>query len=252
MGISAICNSRIGLLVILALAGRPLASEAQQWAIHDMDRPPPPVVDPGSADRPPSDAIVLIGGKDLSQWRMQGGEPAAWKVEPGYVEMVPGAGDLVTTRTFGDCQLHLEWATPSPAKGEGQDRGNSGVFLMGRYELQVLDSYRSRTYADGQAAAIYGQFPPLVNASRAPGEWQEYDVVFRRPRFDGNGRLVSPARMTVFHNRVLVHDNVELVGATAHRGRARYTAHPDRLPLLLQDHGNPIRYRNVWVRELPE
>jgi hypothetical protein len=243
---------RLVLLVTLALAGRPPASEARQWSIHDMDRPSPPVVDPGSADRPPSDAIVLIGGKDLSQWRMRDGEPATWKVEPGYVEIVPGAGDLVTTRTFGDCQLHLEWTTPSPAKGEGQDRGNSGVFLMGRYELQVLDSYRSRTYADGQAAAIYGQFPPLVNASLAPGEWQAYDIVFRRPRFDRNGRLVSPARMTVFHNRVLVHDNVELVGATAHRVRATYTAHPDRLPLQLQDHGSPVRYRNVWVRELPE
>ena len=240
------------LLAIFGIAARPLASAAQQWSIHDMDRPPPPVVDPGSAGRPPSDAIVLFGGEDLSQWRMKGGEPAKWKVDAGYVEIVPGSGDLVTTRAFGDCQLHLEWATPAPAKGEGQDRGNSGVFLMGRYEVQVLDSYRRRTYADGQAAAIYGQFPPLVNASRAPGEWQEYDIIFHRPRFEKDGQLVSPARVTVFHNRVLVHDDVELAGATAHQAKATYTAHPDRLPLLLQDHGNPVRYRNLWVRELPE
>jgi hypothetical protein len=217
-----------------------------------MDRPSPPVVNAGSADRPPSDAIVLFGDEDLSQWRMKEGEPAKWKVDAGYVEIVPGSGDLVTTRAFGDCQLHLEWATPAPARGEGQDRGNSGVFLMGRYEVQVLDSYRNRTYADGQAGAIYGQFPPLANASRAPGEWQEYDIIFHRPRFEKGGRVVSPARMTVFHNRVLVHDNVELAGATAHRARATYTAHPDRLPLQLQDHGSPVRYRNIWVRELPE
>jgi hypothetical protein len=244
----------IGLLLAMIglLAARPLALDAQQWSIHDMDRPPPPVVDPGSTGRPPSDALVLFDGADLSQWRMKGGEPAKWRVAGGYVEIVPGSGDLVTTRAFGDCQLHLEWATPASPKGEGQDRGNSGVFLMGRYEVQVLDSYRSRTYADGQAAAIYGQFPPLVNASRAPGEWQEYDIVFHRPRFGQDGRLVRPARMTVFHNGVLVQDNVELAGATVHRVRASYTAHPDRLPLLLQEHGNPVRYRNIWVRELPE
>jgi hypothetical protein len=239
------------LLALLGLAARPPASDAQQWSVHDLDRPPPPVVDPGSADRPPSDAIVLFDGEDLSHWRMKAGEPAKWKVGGGYVEVVPGSGDLVTTRAFGSCQLHLEWATPASAKGEGQDRGNSGVFLMGRYEVQVLDSDRNRTYADGQAAAIYGQFPPLVNVSRAPGAWQEYDIIFHRPRFDKDGQLVSPARMTVLHNRVLVHDNVELVGATAHRSKARYTAHLDRLPLLLQDHGTPVRYRNIWVRELP-
>jgi hypothetical protein len=244
------------LIVVVTVLGlmplRPAALGAQQWSVHDMNRPTPPVVDPGSAGRPPSDAIVLFGGQDLSQWRKQDSTPATWKVEKGYIEIVPGSGDLVTARTFGDCQLHIEWATPAAPKGEGQERGNSGVFLMGHYEVQVLDSYRNRTYADGQAAAIYGQFPPLVNASRAPGEWQEYDIVFHRPRFSGDGKLVTPARMTVFHNRVLVQDNVELVGATVHGKRATYTAHPDRLPLLLQDHANPVRYRNVWLRELPE
>jgi len=183
---------------------------------------------------------------------MKNGAPAAWKVEDGYFEVVPGSGDLASAAGFGDCQLHLEWATPAPPSGEGQDRGNSGVFLMGLYEVQVLDSYRSRTYADGQAAALYGQFPPLVNASRPPGEWQTYDIVFHRPRFDRQGRLERPATMTVLHNGVLVQDGVELVGATAHKVRAKYAAHPDRLPLVLQDHGHPLRYRNVWVRELGE
>jgi hypothetical protein len=243
---------RLLLAVFGLLSTRPLTLDAQQWSVHDMDRPPPPVVDPGPAGGQPSDAVVLFDGKDLSQWRMKGGAPAKWKVEGGYLEIVPGSGDLVTTRAFGDCQLHLEWAAPAPPKGEGQDRGNSGVYLMERYEVQVLDSYRNRTYADGQAAAIYGQFPPLVNASRAPGEWQEYDIVFHRPRFERDGKLARPARMTVFHNGVLVHDDVALVGAVAHQVQASYTAHPDRLPLLLQDHGSPVRYRNIWVRELPE
>jgi hypothetical protein len=251
-----VSHRHLPLILLLALAGffslRPAALGAQQWPIHDMNRPLPPVVDPGTAGQPPSDAVVLFGTDALSQWRMKNGQPAQWKAEHGYIEVVPGSGDLVTTRSFGDCQLHVEWAAPIPPRGEGQERGNSGVFLMERYEVQVLDSYRSRTYADGQAAAVYGQFPPLVNASRAPGEWQEYDIVFHRPRFDGAGKLVSPARMTVFHNRVLVQDNVELVGATVHGKRATYSAHPDRVPLLLQDHGKPVRYRNIWMRELPE
>jgi hypothetical protein len=243
----------IAFLAILGLMPLPPAAlSAQQWSVHDMDRPTPPVVDPGSAGRPPSDAILLFGGKDLSQWRMKDGAPAKWKVGKGYIEIVPGSGDLVTVRSFSDCQLHLEWATPAVPKGEGQERGNSGVFLMGHYEVQVLDSYRNRTYADGQAAAIYGQFPPMVNASRAPGEWQEYDIVFHRPHFGQDGKLVTPARMTVFHNRVLVHEEVELLGATVHGKRATYAPHPDRLPLVLQDHGNPDRYRNIWLRELPE
>jgi hypothetical protein len=243
----------IVFLTILSLMPfQPAALGAQQWSVHDMDRPTPPIVDPGSAGGPPSDAIVLFGGEDLSQWRMKDGAPAKWKVEKGYIEIVPGSGDLVTARTFGNCQLHLEWATPAVPKGEGQERGNSGVYLMGRYEVQVLDSYRNRTYADGQAAAIYGQFPPLVNASRAPGEWQEYDIVFHRPRFGQDGKLATPARMTVFHNGVLVDDDVELLGATVHGQRATYAAHPNRLPLILQDHGNPVRYRNIWLRELPE
>jgi len=253
MHICVIFDSRICFVAMIGLLPvRPLALDAQQWPVHDMNRPPPPLIDPGSTGRPPSDAIVLFGGADASEWRMKSGEPAKWKVDGDYIEIVPGSGDLVTARGFGDCQLHLEWATPAIPKGEGQDRGNSGVFLMERYEVQVLDSYRNHTYPDGQAAAIYGQFPPLVNASRAPGEWQEYDIIFHRPRFDRDGKLLRPARMTVFHNRVLVHDDVELAGATVHGARASYLAHPDRLPLVLQDHGSPVRYRNIWVREISE
>jgi Domain of Unknown Function (DUF1080) len=230
----------------------------EQWKIHDVDRAQPPIVDPGTfsteqqAGRPPSDAIVLFDGKDLSKWRGGNGAAAKWKVANGYMEVVKGAGSISTGQGFGDCQLHVEWRVPVPATGEGQERGNSGVFLMGLYELQVLDSYKNKTYPDGQAAAIYGQYPPLVNASRPPGQWQAYDIIFHRPRFDNSGKLVQPARMTVLHNGVLVQDNVELTGPTAHQQRPPYKQHADKLPVSLQDHGDPVRYRNIWVRELPE
>jgi len=228
------------------------------WAIHDIHRPLPPVVEPGTSGAgaqlapPPSDAVILFDGKDLSHWRGQDGGRARWKVENGYMEVVPGSGNIRSQEAFGDCQLHLEWATPAPATGEGQGRGNSGVFLMGLYEIQVLDSYQNRTYADGQAAAVYGQYPPLVNASRPPGQWQSYDIVFHPPRFDPQGKLLRTARVTVLHNRVLVQDNVELTGPTAHKRRPPYQPHPAKLPLALQDHGNPVRFRNIWVRELAD
>jgi hypothetical protein len=221
--------------------------------IHDTARARPPMVNPGPASpsaRAPSDAIVLFDGRDLSEWRSQGGRPARWKVENGYMEVVAGAGGIATVRAFGDCQLHVEWASPATAANAGQDRGNSGVFLMGMYEVQVLDSYENATYADGQAAAIYGQYPPLVNASRAPGEWQSYDIVFRRPRFNERGELIEPARITVLHNGVLVHDAVTLTGPTAHRRRPPYGAHAERLAISLQDHASPVRFRNIWVRDL--
>ena len=163
---------------------------------------------------------------------------------------VSGTGSIHTTRAFGDCQLHVEWASPVGETGTGQDNGNSGVYLMGLYEVQVLNSYQNVTYADGQAAAIYGQYPPLVNASRPPGEWQTYDIVFHRPRFDSQGRVVSPARMTVFHNGILVQDDVALSGPTAHMTRPPYKAQADRLPLALQDHQHKVRFRDIWVREL--
>ncbi|HXH06518.1 MAG TPA: DUF1080 domain-containing protein [Vicinamibacterales bacterium] len=230
----------------------------RQWAIHDPDRPPPPVVTPGTPStderpgRAPSDATVLFDGTDLSGWAGADGGPARWKIGDGFMEVVAGSGDIVTRQAFGDCQLHVEWAAPVPPRGEGQGRGNSGVYLMGLYEVQVLDSYENRTYADGQAAAIYGQFPPLVNASLPPGRWQTYDIVFRAPRFGPGGRLLRPARITVFHNGVLVQDAVEPTGPTAHKRRPPYAPHPSRLPLRLQDHGNPVRYRNIWIRELAE
>jgi hypothetical protein len=247
--------SLVGLAVSTAAPGPTPRTGGQQWAIHDPKRPAPPVVDPGAPPEarpapPPSDAIVLFGGSDLSQWRTGDGRAARWKIAGGAMEVVGSAGDLLTKEDFGDCQLHIEWAAPVPPAGDDQGRGNSGVFLMDRYEIQILDSYQNRTYADGQAAAVYGQFPPLVNASRPPGQWQSYDIVFRRPRFDRGGKLLRPARVTVLHNGVLVQDNVELTGPTAHKERPPYQAHADALPLRLQDHGNPVRFRNIWIRRL--
>ena len=238
--------------MIAPLALLVMVQVSSQWPQHSMDRPRPPVVQPAPhAERaPPSDAIVLFDGKDLAQWQAEDGSAAKWVVRDGFVEVKPGTGMLVSRRGFGDAQLHIEWATPTPPKGEGQERGNSGIFLMGIYELQVLDSYQNDTYADGQAGAIYGQSPPLVNATRPPGQWQTYDVVFHRPHFKADSSVERPARMTVFLNGVLIQDNFELSGPTAHQRRPPYSAHADKLPLKLQDHGNPVRYRNIWIREL--
>ena len=246
----------VGLLSLAVSAQAPpgnRAAELQKWPVHDEARPMPPVVDPGPAGPPaavPADAVVLFDGKDLSGWTTAKGAPARWLVKDGYMEVVKGAGSIQTVRGFGDCQLHVEWATPSPAVGSGQNRGNSGVFLMNTYEVQVLDSHESKTYADGMAAALYGHYPPLVNVSRRPGEWQTYDIVFRAPRFDQSGAVMSPARFTVFHNGVLVHDAQELTGPTVHKARPPYKAHADKLPIGLQDHGHPVRFRNIWIREL--
>jgi hypothetical protein len=229
----------------------------KDWAIHSMERPKPRVVDPGPYTTPPpvpSDAIVLFDGSSLDRWRSadstMGG--ARWRVVDGALEVVPGTGGIRTTQGFGDAQLHLEWMAPNPPRGSGQDRGNSGVFLMGQYEVQILDSWRNDTYADGGAAAIYGQSPPLVNVTRPPGQWQTYDIVFRRPRFDTAGAVVQPARMTVIHNGVLVQDAFVLSGPTANLRRPPYAAHPDALPIGLQDHGHPVRFRNIWLRPLEE
>ena len=227
-----------------------------KWQIHDPDRPVPAVVTPGTAStpdvpgKPPSDAIVLFDGTNLSQWLSADNGPAKWKVENRYMEVVPHTGYIHTKTPFGDCQLHVEFSEPTPPHGESQERGNSGVFLKGEYEIQVLDSYENKTYADGQASAVYGQYPPLVNASRPPGQWQSYDIVFHGPHFDASGKLTRPARVTVFHNGVLVQDNVELTGPTAHKARPPYKAGPDKAPLALQDHGDPVHYRNIWIREL--
>ena len=218
----------------------------------------PPVVTPGTpstadhAGTAPSDATVLFDGKDLSQWVSLGdGTPTKWIARDGYMECVKGSGYVRTLQNFGDCQLHVEWATPTPAQGEGQGRGNSGVFFgMDRYEVQVLDSFGSKTYADGSAGSVYGQYPPLVNACRAPGEWQTYDIIYTAPRFTPDGKLHSPAHLTVFQNGVLIQNNVELTGPTSWLERAPYQPHPEKQPISLQDHGNPVRYRNIWVREL--
>ncbi len=227
-----------------------LALMQSQWPPNSPDRPKPPVVTPD----PPSDAVVLFDGRSLADWQSadSAGGPAKWLVKDGYMEVVAGTGNIMTRRAFGSVQLHIEWRAPLPATGEGQERGNSGVFLMSHYEIQVLDSYHNETYADGQAAAIYGQTPPLVNASRPPGTWQTYDIVFHRPVFGADGSVVQPARVTVFHNGILVHDNDTITGWTVHHAVATYQPHPDRLPLLLQDHGHPVRYRNIWVRELTQ
>lgn len=247
----------IGLAVgmaTLTLAGQAAGQEPLRWLAHDMQRPRPAVVTPGKLALPalpPSDAMVLFDGSDLSHWRSTDGEPAKWRVRDGYMESVPGSGYLVTAESFGDVQLHVEWAAPVPARGRSQGRGNSGVFLMGLYEVQVLDSFDNDTYPDGQAAAIYGQYPPLVNACLPPGEWQSYDIVFRRPHFNEDGSVAQAARITVLHNNVLVQDNVELFGPTSWIQHKAYTSHADALPISLQDHGNPVRYRNIWLRHLP-
>jgi len=207
--------------------------------------PKPKVVDPGSPGGPPSDAVVLFDGKHLSGWS----GTDKWTIEDGYAVC---RGSASTRQSFGDCQLHIEWASPAEVKGAGQQRGNSGVYLMGFYEVQILDSYDNETYHDGQAGAVYKQRPPLVNACRKPGEWQAYDIIFRAPRFGEHGRLLQPAYVTVLHNGVLIQDHFELLGRSNYRKPPHYTPHPARLPLVLQYHGSPVRFRNIWIRELEE
>ena len=230
-----------------------IGAEEKKWEVHDMNRPKPRVVTPGDVDSrsAPSDAIVLFDGKNFDEWTGKN-DQVKWKIEGDAMVVTKKAGAIRTKRTFGDVQLHLEWAAPTTGyeNKTGQDKGNSGVFLMGGYEVQVLDSYKSETYADGQAASLYGQYPPLVNACRPPGQWQTYDIIFRRPHFDESGNVTRPARVTVLHNGVLVQHNVAIKGRTAHKKEAKYKAHPDKLPLSLQDHGDPVRYRNIWIREL--
>ena len=243
-------------VAVIGLAGAVIAGQAdrepKQHEVHDMDRPKPEHVNPGESFRaPPSDAVVLFGGENLSKWRKSDGGEPGWKIVDGTMQIVPGSGSIKTKQGFGDVQLHFEFATDPESSDHGQHRSNSGIFFMGRYELQVLDSHENDTYADGQAAAIYGQYPPLVNASRKPGEWQTYDVIFHRPRFDENGELARPATMTVFHNGVLVQDHEKLTGPTSHQERPPYEQHAKKAPISNQDHNDdPIRFRNIWVREL--
>jgi hypothetical protein len=217
----------------------------KEW-VSGIVWPEPKVIVPGSAGSPPSDAVVLFDGTSLNAWH--NGEK--WHIADG-VATVQGGG-ISTKDAFGDCQLHLEWATPSEVSGSGQGRGNSGIFFGGRYEVQILDSYENVTYFDGQAAAVYKTKPPLVNASRGPGEWQTYDIIYHAPRFDPHGNLLKPGYLTVLHNGVLVQDHTELLGTTAWDSPPRYEPHDVKQPLSIQDHGNPMRFRNIWVRELIE
>jgi hypothetical protein len=208
--------------------------------------PEPPIVTPGKGTEAPSDAIVLFDGKDLRNWRSVDGKDAKWELKDGAMQ-VNGTGSIRTRDEFGDVQLHVEWATPAEVKGEDQGRGNSGVYLQGRYEIQVLDSYQNKTYPNGQAASFYGHAAPLVNASRKPGEWQTYDIIFRTPKKGADGKVI-PGRFTVFHNGVLVQDNIPVKGdATT---AAAFSGLAEKGPILLQDHGNPVKFRNIWLRSL--
>ncbi len=212
--------------------------------------PVPEKVSPGENGAPPSDAIVLFDGSDLSNFQSQEGGPAAWKVEDGAFTVVPGQGGIQTKQAFGDCQLHIEWRSPTDDEDEGQGKGNSGIFLMGRYEVQVLDSYSGKTYPNGQAASVYKQHIPLVNACKPTGEWNSYDIIFTAPRFGEKGKVINPARITLLHNGVLVQNNVTLMGPTEYIGLPHYEVHEPKAPLSLQDHTDEVSFRNIWIREL--
>lgn len=251
----------IALFVVLSLSLVVIGADEPQegYEVHDMKRPQPAKVTPGNCSRQdqvgtaPSDATVLFDGKDLSKWQSdkQEGGDAEWKVEDGYFEVVPGKGSIRSKDEFGDIQLHVEWREPEDVQGKSQARGNSGIYIMGLYELQVLDSAGTETYPDGMAGAFYGQFPPLVNATRPAGQWNVYDVIFHAPTRDPDGKVTAPARATVLFNGVLVQDNTQLIGPTKHMQLASYPdKHPAKGPITLQDHHNPVRYRNIWVREL--
>lgn len=228
-----------------------------KWHVHDPNRPQPPVVTPPrqfsqNADAP-SDAVVLFDGKDFSKWTSPKTGEVKWKIENGYMEVTPGSGIIRTKDEFGDFQLHLEFATPEKVNPneKGQGRGNNGVNIYGQYEIQVLDSYKNETYADGGAGSLYGQYPPMVNASRPPGEWQTYDVIFEGPRWDDSGKNTRKASATVLHNGVIIHNKTELFGRTGHKNFGNYDK-PSRTkgPIELYEHGNPVRFRNIWVREV--
>lgn len=224
------------------------------WRVHDIERPRPGIITPGEAyGAPPSDAIILFDGSDLSEWRTDSDDGSLWPISNGAMTVPVDDGitqNLISKRAFGDVQLHIEWRSPESLVSNSQGRGNSGVFFLEKYEIQILDSYDNPSYADGQASALYGSQPPLVNASRKPGEWQVYDIIFEAPEFDVDGRLLSPAYVTVFHNHILTQYRQAYLGTTVWREVAMYTAHEPKGSILLQDHSNPVSYRNIWVREL--
>jgi hypothetical protein len=225
----------------------------QKWKVHDKARPNPPVITPGATFShlapAPSDAKVLFDGKNLDAWKSGNKEPK-WKVENGYFEVVKGGGDIETKEKFADFQLHIEWASPTPPKGDSQGRGNSGVFLHGLYEVQVLDVYKNKTYADGQAGGLYGQWAPLVEASVKPGEWNSYDIIFEGPRFDDAGTVTRKASVTVIHNGAVLHHRQEFTGPSGHQNVPKYVKYDSTGPIRLQDHGDPVRFRNIWIRPI--
>ena len=244
------------LLILYSITFGILNSQNIKYEDREVWEPEPTIVSPGSSFRDaPSDAIVLFNGLNLNKWIHKNGEPAKWDIKDGYFTVRPGSGSILTKDFFGSCQLHLEFMTPVNIEGDGQNRGNSGVFLMENietgngYEVQVLDSYNNRTYSNGQAGSIYEQHIPLVNASKKPGEWQTYDIIFKAPLFNKNGEVKSPAYITIFHNGVLIQDNSEIKGFT-NIGYPKYEVHPSKLPIKLQDHGNLVSFRNIWLREL--
>lgn len=236
--------------VLFVLATLPSIAQQGDPRATEVWDPEPVVVTPGEGTLPPSDAIILFDGKNLDAWQNEKGEAAAWKVSDGTFTVVAKTGGIKTKQAFGDCQLHIEWRSPAEVVGEGQGRGNSGIIIQGKYEIQVLDSYDNRTYSNGQAASVYKQHIPLVNACRKPGEWQTYEIIFKAPRFKEDGSLESPAYVTVIHNGVLVQNHVEIKGSVAFIGQPKYTKHNLKEPLVLQDHGNPVSFRNIWIREL--
>jgi hypothetical protein len=264
---TSLCRISVSLLALAATSA--FAAEAKlgyndtpivpgtKWHVHDGDRPQPRLVTPAASfshQAPaPSDAIVLFDGKDLSKWQVANGGDAKWKVENGYMEVAPKAGSIQTREKFADFQLHIEFATPAKVDGNSQGRGNSGVLMNGIYEVQVLDSYDNPSYPDGQAGALYGQTPPLVNASKKPGEWQSYDIIFESPRWDADGKNIKKANVTVIHNGVVLHHKREYLGNTPHRKNGDYSKpHAPEMFIQLQDHNNPMRFRNIWLRKLGE
>jgi hypothetical protein len=208
-----------------------------------------PIITPGANNQAPSDAIVLFDGKGLNEWTSEKGDAAKWETKDGMMTVAKGVGAIITKRTFADCQLHIEWCSPEKVEGEGQGRGNSGVWLQSRYEVQVLDSYNNTTYSNGQAGSIYKQHSPMVNASLKPGEWQTFDIIYTAPRFNTNGSLMLPAYITVIHNGVVIQNHVDIKGTTAYIGQPKYQEHAFKCPLMLQNHGNAVSYRNIWIRE---
>jgi Domain of Unknown Function (DUF1080) len=236
--------------IVAVACAQPKTRESLDPTVTEIWEPRPAKITPGTnSGDAPSDAIVLFNGKDLNEWTSLDGSAPKWDLKDGAATVKKGTGDIKTNKVFGDIQLHIEWRTPSEIVGDGQGRGNSGIFLQERYELQVLDSYESQTYANGQAGSMYKQAIPLVNPTRKPGEWQAYDVIYTAPRFSDNGRVIVPAYITVLLNGVIVQNHNQIIGPTEYKGMPVYISH-GKASLKLQDHGNPVSFRNIWVREL--